>query len=155
MIAFLSLFIHILASPLKTLARLETEIIMLRHQLNVLRRCVILLFANWLARHRANLNWWQRARFEIHIDAIWAFIARERIGVARSFGEERNPARQDSIFTFNSASVVSRHGIHFRDLRRLCLQENDRRFAGYDPREVRPTTIPRMIGFAVALSNLC
>src|SRR5205807_5121784 len=40
MIAFLSLFLHVLVSPLKTRARLEGEIIMLRHQLNVLRRRV-------------------------------------------------------------------------------------------------------------------
>src|ERR1700704_5280677 len=40
MIAFLSLFLHVLVSPLKTQARLEAEIVMLRHQLNVLRRRV-------------------------------------------------------------------------------------------------------------------
>jgi len=38
MIAFLSLFLHILMSPFKTQARLEAEIVLLRHQLNVLRR---------------------------------------------------------------------------------------------------------------------
>jgi hypothetical protein len=38
MIAFLSLFIHVLVSPFKTQARLETEIVLLRHQLNVLRQ---------------------------------------------------------------------------------------------------------------------
>src|SRR6266853_6981226 len=38
MIAFLSLFLHILVSPFKTKARLEAEIWVLRHQLNVLRR---------------------------------------------------------------------------------------------------------------------
>jgi transposase InsO family protein len=40
MIAFLSLFLHILVSPVKTQARLEAEIVLLRHQLNVLRRRV-------------------------------------------------------------------------------------------------------------------
>jgi hypothetical protein len=35
MIAFLSLFLHILISPFKTQARLEAEISVLRHQLNV------------------------------------------------------------------------------------------------------------------------
>ncbi len=40
MIAFLSLVLHIVVSPFKTRARLEAEIIMLRHQLNVLRRRV-------------------------------------------------------------------------------------------------------------------
>ena len=38
MIAFLSLFRHILVSPFKTQARLEAEISVLLHQLNVLRR---------------------------------------------------------------------------------------------------------------------
>src|SRR5258708_11210010 len=38
MIAFLSLFIHVLVSPFKTQARLEAEIVLLRHQLSVLRR---------------------------------------------------------------------------------------------------------------------
>ena len=40
MIAFLSLALHVLISPFKTWARLEAEIVMLRHQLNVLRRRV-------------------------------------------------------------------------------------------------------------------
>ena len=38
MIEFLSLFLHVLVLPFKTRARLEAEIVMLRHQLNVLRR---------------------------------------------------------------------------------------------------------------------
>lgn len=38
MIAFLSLFLHVLISPFKMQARLEAEIVLLRHQLNVLRR---------------------------------------------------------------------------------------------------------------------
>jgi len=40
MIGFLILFLHVLVSPFKTQARLEAEISVLRHQLNVLRRKV-------------------------------------------------------------------------------------------------------------------
>jgi hypothetical protein len=40
MMAFLSLVLHVVVSPFKTKSRLEAEIIMLRHQLNVLRRRV-------------------------------------------------------------------------------------------------------------------
>jgi len=40
MIAFLILFLHVLVSPFRTQARLEAEIVLLRHQLNVLRRRV-------------------------------------------------------------------------------------------------------------------
>jgi transposase InsO family protein len=38
MIAFLILFLHVLVSPFKTQARLEAEIVLLRHQVSVLRR---------------------------------------------------------------------------------------------------------------------
>ena len=38
MVAFLILFLHVLVLPFKTRARLEAEIALLRHQLNVLRR---------------------------------------------------------------------------------------------------------------------
>src|SRR6266850_4013820 len=38
MIDFLELFVHILVSPFKTQARLEAEIVLLRHQVNVLRQ---------------------------------------------------------------------------------------------------------------------
>jgi hypothetical protein len=40
MIAFLILFLHVLISPFRSRARLEAEIVLLRHQLNVLRRRV-------------------------------------------------------------------------------------------------------------------
>ena len=40
MLPFVGLLLHVLVSPFKTQARLEAEIIMLRHQLNVLRRRV-------------------------------------------------------------------------------------------------------------------
>jgi hypothetical protein len=38
MIGFLILLLHVLISPFKTQARLEAEIVLLRHQLNVLRQ---------------------------------------------------------------------------------------------------------------------
>ena len=40
MIGYLILLLHVLVSPFKTQARLEAEIVLLRHQLNVLRRRV-------------------------------------------------------------------------------------------------------------------
>jgi hypothetical protein len=47
MIAFLSLLLHVVVSPFRTKARLEAEIILLRHQLNVLRRRAFLRTRNW------------------------------------------------------------------------------------------------------------
>jgi hypothetical protein len=40
MIGFLILLVHVLVSPFKTQARLEAEIVLLRHQLGVLRQRV-------------------------------------------------------------------------------------------------------------------
>jgi putative transposase len=40
MIDFLGLLLHILAAPFRSGARQEAEIVLLRQQLNVLRRCV-------------------------------------------------------------------------------------------------------------------
>jgi hypothetical protein len=40
MIVFLTQLLHVVVSPFRTKARLEAEIILLRHQLNVLRRRV-------------------------------------------------------------------------------------------------------------------
>jgi hypothetical protein len=62
MIDILKPFIRILASPFKTQARLEAEIILLRHQLNVLRQrfpskprlsVIDRLLLVWLYRYRA------------------------------------------------------------------------------------------------------
>jgi hypothetical protein len=38
MVSFFGLLLHVLASPFKSQARLEAEIVFLRHQLNLLRR---------------------------------------------------------------------------------------------------------------------
>src|SRR5260370_31878930 len=40
MIVFLSVLCHVVVSPFRTKARLEAEIVLLRHQLNVLRQRV-------------------------------------------------------------------------------------------------------------------
>lgn len=51
---------------------------------------------------------------------------------------------QDSNFTASTAQAVAPVEIGVRDLMLLCLQENDRRFAGYDARLARPATVPAL-----------
>ena len=36
----------------------------------------------------------------------------------------------------------------------ICLQENDRRLAGYDPRLCRPTRVPALARFVLAVGKL-
>src|SRR3984957_17158436 len=114
MIAFLSLLLHVVVSPFRTKARLEAEIIMLRHQLNVLRQRVAsrpkltvadrLLFVWLYRRFRSVLNAvtiiqpetiirWHRTGFRLY----WRWKSRSRGGRPRIPGEIRRLIREISI----------------------------------------------------------
>jgi hypothetical protein len=102
----------------------------------------ILLFANLVACQRASLPWWRRIAFECRVAAAWVYIAWERLVLARSMKTSGMGTGQDSNFTASTAHAVAPVEIGVRDLMALCLQENDRRFAGYDQRLARPRTVP-------------
>jgi hypothetical protein len=101
----------------------------------------ILLFANWLAWHRRRLPLWRRPWFELRVAAVWVFLAWERIGLARGM-DAPNAIPADNNFTLTGAKSVSDVDISPAALMAVCLAENDRRFAGYDLRLLRPTTTP-------------
>jgi hypothetical protein len=110
----------------------------------------ILLFANWVAWQRRNTPWWRRPWLELRIIAVWAFLGWERIGIARGVDDKGRKANaQDNNFTVTGSKAVSDVDIKIPDLMALCLAENDRRFAGYDPRLLRPTTMPGLVRFAL------
>jgi transposase InsO family protein len=114
MIAFLILFLRVLVSPFRTRARLEAEIVLLRHQLNLLRRRVPskpkltvadrLLFV-WLYRLSPSvLNVvaiikpdtvvrWHRTGFRLY----WRWKSRARGGRPRIPAEIRGLIREMSL----------------------------------------------------------
>jgi hypothetical protein len=114
----------------------------------------ILLFANWAAWHRARLPPWRRVRFEAKVAAVWCFLAWERIGLARAVDARGGPPAPDNNFTLHGAQSVADDGAGLRDVLALCLAENDRRFAGYDDRLLRPTTMPRLARLVLRLARL-
>jgi len=107
----------------------------------------ILFFVNWVAWHRANLPRWRRPLFRGKILAVWAFLLWERIGLARSLGGAAGSAPQDNNFTLSGSKSVGAD-LGAAELIDVCLAENDRRFAGYDPRLLRPDFVPRLMRFA-------
>ena len=122
----------------------------------------ILLFANWLAWHRRTLAWWRRPWFELQVAAAWVFLGWERMGLARGMddgvkdsgakdGGARPGKPQDHNFTLNGSKAVSDVDLSVGDLMALCLAENERRFAGYDRRLLRPTTMPTLTRLALAV----
>jgi hypothetical protein len=102
----------------------------------------ILFFMNWVAWHRRNLPWWKRPWFQARIAAVWAFLIWERIGIARGLDQP-----QDNNFTVTGSKSVGVE-VSPAELMDICLAENDRRLAGYDPRLIRPTFVPRIVRFA-------
>jgi len=106
----------------------------------------ILFFVNWVAWWRRNMPLWRRPWFELKVIAVWLFLIAERIGIAGDM--EKSDKAQDNNFTLNGSKELGVE-ITFPELARVCLQENDRRLANYDPRLIRPVFVPNMIRFAL------
>jgi hypothetical protein len=104
----------------------------------------ILFFVNWAAWYRKNLPWWRKPWFALKVLAVWAFLVWERVGIAK--GIDADGVVQDANFAMTGSGAV---GIDLkpRELVDLCLAENDRRMAGYDPRLLRPQTVPALARF--------
>jgi hypothetical protein len=99
----------------------------------------ILFFVNWVAWRQRNLNAWRRLLFDAKILAVWAFLVWERIGLMRSAGADNN-------FTLTGSRAVAAD-LSAAGLIDLCLAENERRLSLYDPRLLRPRTMPRLLRF--------
>jgi len=107
----------------------------------------ILFFVNWVAWHRRNLSWWRRPWFWCRVAAVWIFLVYERIGLARDAGASRDATPQDNNFTLHGTKAVADIDLSAAALFDLCLAENERRMAGYEPRLLRPQVVPRLIRF--------
>jgi len=106
----------------------------------------ILFFVNWAAWWRRNMPWWRRPWFELKAVAVWLFLVWERIGVATRM--ENSEKGKDNNFTLNGSKELGVE-ITFPQLARICLEENDRRLAPYDPRLIRPVFVPNVIRLAL------
>jgi hypothetical protein len=111
----------------------------------------ILFFVNWVAWHKRRLSLRQRALFLAKVVAVWLFLIWERIGIARGVrgvdGTGSSSARQDNNFTLTGSKAVGAVDLSIAGLIDVCLEENERRLAGYDPRLLRPTLMPRLMRF--------
>ncbi len=112
----------------------------------------ILLFANWVAWQRRHLVPLRRIAFEVRVAAVWIFLGLERINMSKGLdgGNPRSTNPQDNNFTVTGSKAVTDIELSVPDLMQLCLDENDRRFAGYDERLVRPTTMPSLVRTTLA-----
>lgn len=112
----------------------------------------ILLFSNWLAWYRADMPLYRRPFFEMKVWAVWAFLGYERMSLAKTVDDKGEVHTQDNNFTVTGAKDISSVQLTLPDFMDLCLEEDDRRFAGYDKRLLRPTTAPAI---AKVIRNTC
>lgn len=109
----------------------------------------ILFFVNWVAWHRRNLPPWRRFLFAAKIVSAWAFLIWERIGIARGIdGQTTGSESQDNNFVFTGSKAIGSGNISAATVVDVCLSEHERRFSGYDPRLLRPNTMPRIMRLA-------
>ncbi|WP_375394922.1 ferritin-like domain-containing protein [uncultured Sphingomonas sp.] len=107
----------------------------------------ILFFVNWVAWWRATMPLWRRPYFEAKVLLVWAFLIGERISMAKGMGKDNTKA-QENNFTLNGSKDLGVE-VTFPELAAICLAENDRRLAPYDPRLIRPKFVPAMIRLAL------
>jgi hypothetical protein len=112
----------------------------------------IIFFVNWVAWHRRNLPPWRRFLFAAKIVSVWAFLVWERIGFARGLdgdgGVQPGSTAPDNNFVFTGSRAIGSGNVSAAAVIDICLSENERRFAGYDPRLLRPRLMPRVMRFA-------
>jgi hypothetical protein len=100
----------------------------------------ILFFVNWLAYSSANRPLWRRPAFLGRRAYALAMKAVSRLQLARGVNEN-----SDLTMRGHESLGVDLSPGKFMD---LCLGENDRRMARYDPRLLRPAALPRLIRLA-------
>jgi hypothetical protein len=103
----------------------------------------ILFFVNWVAWHRRNLPWWRRPWFWAKIVAVWIYLLRERVGLARGIEGGADAALVNN-FALTGSKTISEIDFSAAALIDICLEENQRRIEGYDPRLLRPQMVPRL-----------
>ena len=104
----------------------------------------ILFFMNWIAWHKATMPLWRRPYFALKTAAVWGFLIWERIGIARAVDGLEGA---DANFTMNGSKALSDE-MDPAVLMDICLEQDKRRMAGYDPRLKRPTTMPKLTRLA-------
>jgi hypothetical protein len=104
----------------------------------------ILFFTNWIAWHKATMPLWRRPYFALKTAAVWGFLIWERLGIARDVDGLEGA---DANFTMNGQKALTDE-MDVATLIDICLQEDKKRMAGYDPRLKRPTTMPRLARLA-------
>jgi len=104
----------------------------------------ILFFTNFIAWKRATMPWWKRPYFELKVAAVYAYLVWERFGLAKDVDGLEDG---DANFTVSGSESIAGE-MDPAKLIDVCMTENERRLAGYDPRLKRPVAAPTLARLA-------
>ena len=104
----------------------------------------ILFFVNWVRYRRSQLSWWRRPLFRLRCG--WLILQKigSRVKTARTMGG--GEAANDNFTLTAHREFGDKMTLH--KILGLCLAENERRMAPYDPRLRRPRLVPSLARFA-------
>jgi hypothetical protein len=100
----------------------------------------ILFFTNWVAYRRLRLPFHKKAGFLVRRGLG---VSLQALGRVRTALQLRDADAGDD-FTMQVPNDIG--DVTLRTMAQTCLKENARRLAGYDPRLLRPTLVPRLVG---------
>lgn len=103
----------------------------------------ILFFTNWAVHHRKELPVLERPLFMVRRALGLGLQALGRVKTAFQLRE----ADAGDDFTMQVPDQIG--DVNLRTLAETCLAENERRLAVYDPRLLRPNTVPRLVKTAL------
>ncbi len=105
----------------------------------------ILFIVNWVTYLRARAPLLRKPAHQLRLaGAIGGQIVEHIRNAVRMGGGK---AASEEGFTMNARSAFGE--LSFRSFLELCLSENDRRLASYDPRLLRPQLVPRSVRLAL------
>jgi hypothetical protein len=120
----------------------------------------ILFFVNWAVYAQAQRNIVVRPafagrRFAAQATRAWKRMKFAQGGVAPKPGLGSEQGKNNSQMTVEGRKFVAGgEPLTIKRFMRLCLAENDRRMARYDPRLVRPLAMPRLLKAAMPFLGL-
>jgi hypothetical protein len=104
----------------------------------------ILFFVNWVQYRRSQMSFWRRVAYRMRCGWIILKHVGSRIKTARTIGGGTSDTEEN--FTMSAHQELG-ESVTLHKLLALCLQENERRLAGYDARLRRPRLVPALARF--------
>jgi hypothetical protein len=103
----------------------------------------ILFFANWAAHRQVQLPPAQRPWFLVRrgLGVLWQAFGRVKTAL------QLRDAEAGDDFTMQVPDSIG--DVTLARLATICLQENERRLAPYDPRLLRPKMVPTLVGLSM------